>query len=292
MEYIKIDKETPIELRNSLFENLKILLADLELLYPFFTVWLQKVFDEMNVSYNRRIFLCTDISIFDIVGVAIIKDDSIEKKICTLQVNKTYQRRGIGTKLLELACKELNTPTPFITVSGLHMHTFGPFLKKKGFKMCDKVKSLYRKGSYEYFFNKPYKHEVALISIQPVYASAIERGEKLVEFRKKIFAPTVKRVYVYSSSPVKRIIGYFQVRDIVCDTPNNLWTRFSRIGCISRCDYHKYFEGHSKAHCIRIDDYVKFKEYKDPKQFDPDFRAPQSYCYIDNVVFMDWLKKL
>lgn len=290
MEYIKIDKDTPVELRNSLFVKLKILLADLEFLYPYFTVWLEKVFTEMHISYNRKIFLCTNISIFDIVGVAIIKDDPAEKKICTLQVCKDFQRRGIGSELLKLATRELNDPAPLITVSGLHMHLFGPFLKKRGFKVCDKVKSLYRIGSYEYFFNKTYKHEVALLSIQPVYAEAIEMGKKLIEFRKKPFANTVTKAYVYSSFPVKLIIGYFDVMSIVCQTPEQLWEHYSNIGCISKDKYNEYFKGRDKAYGILIDKFHSFIEYKDPKKCISGFRAPQSFSYVDNVELLNWLQ--
>ncbi len=291
MEYIKIDKNTPVYFQNSLFENLKILLADLELLYPFFTAWLKKVFEEMQTSYTRKIFLCTNTTLFDIVGVAIIKDSPTEKKICTLQVCKAYQRRGIGTVLLDLAIKELNDSAPLITVSGTHMRTFAPFLRKRGFVLCDKVKSLYRKGSYEYFFNKPYKHNVVLLSIQPIFACAIERGEKTIEFRKQPFANNVKRVYVYSTSPVKRIIGYFQIKEIICDTPDNMWSKYHTVGSISRDKFFEYFKGHVRAFGILIQDYVHFKDYKDPKMYDIDFRAPQSFCYIDNVEFLDWLEK-
>ena len=37
--------------------------------------------------------------------------------------------------------------------AGIHMKEFSSFLKKRGFVLKDKVKSLYRRGSYEYFFN-------------------------------------------------------------------------------------------------------------------------------------------
>ena len=77
---------------------------------------------------------------------------------------------------------------------------------------------MYRRGSYEYFFNVPYKHKYVLLSIKPEYASAIANGIKKVEFRKRIFSETVERAFVYSSSPVKKIIGSFFVSHIERDT--------------------------------------------------------------------------
>jgi len=51
----------------------------------------------------------------------------------------------------------------------------------------------------------------AILSIKPQYANAILKKEKTVEFRKKVFKNEVDRVYIYSSSPVKRIVGYFTI---------------------------------------------------------------------------------
>lgn len=64
------------------------------------------------------------------------------------------------------------------------------------------------------FFNVPYKHKYVLLSIKPEYTSAIAKGIKKVEFRKRIFSETVERAFVYSSSPMKKIIGSFLVSHI------------------------------------------------------------------------------
>lgn len=288
MKIVVIDFNTPVRNQQIVLAKLQELLDDLRFCYPFFSKWLIKVFEELNTTKNRKILLCITKS-NDIVGVSIIKNTTEERKICTLRVLEAFQGQGIGSTLLERSKQELNDPFPLITVSGLHMQSFGPFLRKRGFTLCDKVKSIYRKGSYEYFFNKPYNHKVALLSIQPTYANAIERGEKKIEFRKRVFSKTVKRVYIYSSSPVRRIIGYFQVKDIICDTPEKLWIKYSSVGSINLDKYTNYFKGYSTAYGIIVEDYVNFIEAKDPKKFDSDFRAPQSYCYIDNIEFLDWL---
>lgn len=290
MEIVKIDKDSPKELQLSILYKLQNLLADLECCYPFFSAWLEKVFHELSESYARKVLLCINGGIFDIVGVAIVKDTQYEKKICTLRVVKAYQNQGIGSALLAQTIEELRTTKPFITVSGVQMSSFGTFLKKRGFIVRDKVKSLYRKGAYEYFFNQSYEHKYALMSIKPVYAHAIERGEKIVEFRKKPFANSVILVYVYSSAPVKRIIGCFHVKGIACDTPENIWRQYSDVGCIDQEKFYKYYKGKSKAYGILIERFEKFESHKDPKDFDESFRAPQSFSYIDNVEQLKWLE--
>jgi len=51
-----------------------------------------------------------------------------------------------------------------------------------------------------------------ILSIKPEYAFKIFNGTKLFEFRKAIFKnPAVKKVIVYASSPVQRVIGEFEI---------------------------------------------------------------------------------
>lgn len=182
------------ELMNKLLKLFQNILSDLQVEYPFFSKWLQKVFEELQLSEKRLVLIyCSDESIFDLKGVAILKNTVEERKICTLRVVNPYRRQGIGTLLLKKSIELLNDPYPLITVSGIHMDTFGPFLRKNGFVLKDKIKSLYRRGCYEYFYNVPYEHKVALLSIRPEYVKHIIEGTKKVEFRKKKFQIQCKR---------------------------------------------------------------------------------------------------
>lgn len=289
MKIICLDKTTSSDVLNLIFVRLRNILADLEYCYPFFSIWLGKVFKELTNSDRRKILLCVEGHYFNILGLAIIKNDLSEKKICTLRVLSGYQRRGIGTALLKRCLVELNDPLPLITVSGIQMDSFGPFLKRNGFKIKGKVKSLYKKGLYEYFFNKEYEHSVVLMSIQPIYAKAIAEKTKTVEFRKKTFSKSVRRVFVYESYPTKKIIGFFEVTEVDEDVPEKLWEKYHKVGGITKENFDAYYSKHFIGFAIRIKEFYSFEEPLDPRNFDPDFRAPQSYCYIDNVEFLNWL---
>lgn len=157
-DIIIVDKSTPKDLQQSLLIRVRRLLTDLEICYPLFSEWLEKVFRELETTDTRKIILCITNDIFNVVGVAIIKNTEEERKICTLRVSEQYQRQGIGSNLLQRAIHELKTPLPLITVSEIYLEDFKPFLYKHGFKLKDKVKSLYKKGQYEYFFNEKFKH--------------------------------------------------------------------------------------------------------------------------------------
>ncbi len=287
-----VKRGVDIVLADSLLNELKRILSDLAFEYPFFMEWLKKVFLELMSSDSRIILLYCENDILDIKGISILKKTKNERKICTLRVVNSYRNQGIGTCLLKKSIDILEDSKPLITVSGIHMKEFAPFLKKHGFIPKDKVKSLYRRGCYEYFFNVPYKHSFVLLSIKPEYATAIAEGCKKVEFRKRIFSDSVERAFVYASSPVKKIIGSFLVTRIERNTPNNIWDDHSANGCISRKKYFDYFQNHDIAYAIEISEFEAFKKPWDPYLANINFRAPQSFCYIDNVELVRTLSEM
>jgi predicted transcriptional regulator len=122
-----------------------------------------------------------------------------------------------------------------------------------------------------------------LLSIKPKYANAILAGEKLVEFRKLAFKKEIERVYIYSSSPEQRIIGYFTIEDIISDTPEELWRKYNTVGSISEDDFFEYFADKEIGYSIKIKSVNKFRKSKNPKEIFKNFVAPQSYMYCEKI---------
>lgn len=120
-----------------------------------------------------------------------------------------------------------------------------------------------------------------ILSIKPIYANAILEGVKTVEFRKRIFKKNVDKIFIYSSSPTKMIVGYFNFSNIVEDTPENLWKTFQKVGGINRDDFFEYYKETEKGFGIVIKEVVKFEVEKDPIEFIENFTAPQSYVYLE-----------
>jgi predicted transcriptional regulator len=62
------------------------------------------------------------------------------------------------------------------------------------------------------------------LSIKPEFAFKIFDGTKKFEFRKSIFKnKKVHTVLVYASSPVQRVIGEFQITQIINQDIHTLW---------------------------------------------------------------------
>ena len=130
-----------------------------------------------------------------------------------------------------------------------------------------------------------------ILSIKPIYAKAIMSGKKKVEFRKKIFKKPVNKVFVYSSSPEKKIIGYFTIGEIVEDSPERLWEKFNKVGGITKKDFFEYYKNVDMGFSIGVDTYEEFEEGVDPADFFEKFCAPQSYIYLEEKTATNILYK-
>lgn len=61
-----------------------------------------------------------------------------------------------------------------------------------------------------------------LLSIKPQFANAIFNGGKRFEYRKVIFKKKVSSIQVYVTKPIGKIVGEFEIDDIMQDSPLNI----------------------------------------------------------------------
>ena len=65
---------------------------------------------------------------FSIIGLSILKRDELEKKICTLLINKEYRKRGYSKIILEDSFKFLGTDKPLITIPENRLDEFSKII--------------------------------------------------------------------------------------------------------------------------------------------------------------------
>lgn len=118
-----------------------------------------------------------------------------------------------------------------------------------------------------------------LISIKPKYTHKIALCEKTVELRKKFTKKEVDRVFIYSSSPDKVIIGYFKPK-IDLDTVLNLWDKYKEHVSITSEEFYDYYYYHKYGVALVIDELVIFKETVDPYKIFDSFVPPQSFKFL------------
>ena len=119
-----------------------------------------------------------------------------------------------------------------------------------------------------------------LLSIKPKYAELILEGEKKYEFRRAIFKnPSVKKVVIYASSPISKVVGEFEIEDILSLKLSELWAHTMEHSGIDKDFYDTYFSGKDIGHAIKVKSVKRYKKHKELKDFDINY-APQSFAYI------------
>ena len=117
-----------------------------------------------------------------------------------------------------------------------------------------------------------------VLSIKPEFANKIFDGTKLFEFRKVMFKEHIKSVLVYSSSPVQKVIGEFQIGEIIKHDLETLWDLTKEHSGISEKYFYEYFAEKEHGFAIQI---KKKKKFKVPKCLREDYNLtpPQSFAY-------------
>ena len=119
-----------------------------------------------------------------------------------------------------------------------------------------------------------------ILSIKPHFAEKIFDGSKKFEFRRSIFTnPNVKIVIVYASAPVSKIIGEFEIEEILYNEIDPLWCVTQYDSGISRDFYFSYFAGKDYGFALKIKKAKKYKTfYSIRERFG--LLPPQSFAYV------------
>lgn len=122
-----------------------------------------------------------------------------------------------------------------------------------------------------------------LLPIKPKYAFAIMNNEKKVEFRKVSFKNSDSNIcVVYASSPYKKLIWYFKIKEIVEENTNKIWSRYNKIWWVNKKELDEYYEWKDKWYIIEIEEFIPFKFHISPLEIEEWFKAPQSFRYLKN----------
>jgi len=125
--------------------------------------------------------------------------------------------------------------------------------------------------------------KIALLSIKPKFANQILFGIKKFEYRKKPISDDTTHILLYMTAPVMRIVGIVTIKEIHSGAPSMIWEKTKAKAGIVRSFYRTYFQNTKTAYAIELDTVIPFNQWIDPKKLNNNFRAPQSFKYIDNA---------
>ena len=121
---------------------------------------------------------------------------------------------------------------------------------------------------------------VALLAIKPRFAEAIMAGRKTVEFRKTRFSQPPRYIVLYTSTPIRQIVAYFEVAYIKELTPLGLWRRFRDAGAIGYREFCDCYARPTRGCAIVVATVWKLKRPVALEHVDAGDSAPQSFRYL------------
>ena len=90
----------------------------------------------------------------NVAGVAFLKKDDTESKICTFLVVEGYRGKHVASKMLECAFKYLGTTKPLITIADYKIPMFEPIIKKYNWELTQTMsEGYYNNSSRELVYN-------------------------------------------------------------------------------------------------------------------------------------------
>lgn len=127
---------------------------------------------------------------------------------------------------------------------------------------------------------------VLLLSIRPEHANKIFNGTKKVELRRVRPRRITEgsKVLVYVSSPVKALVGSFEIERVVEALPTELWVRVQEEAGINREQFYNYYDGATRGIGIYLQ---KTKRFSKPlklaqiRELWENFCPPQCYRYLN-----------
>ena len=124
------------------------------------------------------------------------------------------------------------------------------------------------------------------MSIMARYAKMILSGEKKIEIR-RMFSKKWKgsKVIIYASRPERSLVGEALIKDVVLDSPENTWERFSdQIGC-TREQFDKYTASKNEIYAIVLQDAAAYRKSISIREISDllkeNLRPPQNYYNLD-----------
>lgn len=119
-----------------------------------------------------------------------------------------------------------------------------------------------------------------LLSIKPEFAEKIFNGTKKFEFRRTMFKnKEIKKIVVYASAPISKVIGEFEIDRIFHEELDQLWNQTSKFSGISEDYYMQYFNGKKSGYAIEVKNPKKYKIGLCIKQ-NFGLNPPQSFAYL------------
>lgn len=118
-----------------------------------------------------------------------------------------------------------------------------------------------------------------LLSINPEYVEKIMNGSKKFEYRKRECKRKIDRIVIYSTAPVKKIIGEAEVEKVLVDSLEKIWKITKDFSGIDKIFFDSYYRDKDYAVVYQLKNIVEYAFPRDLSEYGIS-NAPQSFQYI------------
>jgi predicted transcriptional regulator len=131
------------------------------------------------------------------------------------------------------------------------------------------------------------KRDVVL-SVRPLYSNKIFDGKKTVELRRRfpVAAPRGTIAYIYSTSPVRAMVGSTEIDSVIKMPVTDIWKKFGKMAQINKVDFDDYFSGLKEGFALKISNARPFSRLLDLTELRNrfGFEPPQSFLYATKLL--------
>jgi len=135
---------------------------------------------------------------------------------------------------------------------------------------------------------------VKIFSIKNEYCAKIFDNKKLVELRRQnIKIRENEKCLIYTTHPVKKLTGYFIVKDKIRLPIKKLWIEIKDIAGITKSQFMDYFQGCIEGTAIffkYVKKFINELSLDEMKSLVKGFRPPQSYSNINENIYNLFIK--
>lgn len=122
------------------------------------------------------------------------------------------------------------------------------------------------------------------MSIHPRFAESIIKGQKTYELRRRrVSAEPGDQICLYETSPKKKVTAVCTVKSVLTMDLDSLWETVKEKSGVAFDEFRTYFNGLSTGCAVEVSDVRPLKSsltLNDLRKADPQFRPPQSYCFL------------
>ena len=120
-----------------------------------------------------------------------------------------------------------------------------------------------------------------MLSIKPRFVEQILEGKKKYEYRRRLAGTSVKRILIYETAPVSKVVGEVDVKKTLSFKKEKLWNMTKDYSGLDKTEYDQYFACSEIACAYELGTVNKYNQAKPISDFGIE-QAPQSFVYINS----------